>query len=156
MLAETKSRFPILRLIRPPLSVGFRSVTILPVPENLRLLKTKLHEGLAQLIYLPQALALVSAAARRWTVAWAILLVLQGLLPIAVVFLTRTVVDSLVTALDAGGDWTHLRHTLLLVALMAGIMLLLEVLRSLTAWVRLAQSWEAQMQSGRQRAELEP
>ena len=101
---------------------------------------TKLDKLLAQLPYLPQAFALVWAAARRWTVAWAIMLVLQGLLPVATVYLTRALVDSLVASVEAGGSWQELRPTLILVALMAAIMLLLELLRSVTSWVRTAQS----------------
>ena len=51
---------------------------------------SKLKQVYAQLPYLPQAFALVWAAAHRWTVAWAIMLVQQGLLPVATVYLTRT------------------------------------------------------------------
>ena len=58
---------------------------------------SKLKQVYAQLPYLPQAFALVWAAARRWTVAWTIMLVLQGLLPVATVYLTRSLVDSLVS-----------------------------------------------------------
>ena len=112
-----------------------------------KLLPPKFRDALAQpfdrlrtsLPYLPRAFVLVWAAARRWTIAWAVLLLVQGLLPVATVYLTRTLVDSLVAALDAG-DWASLRPTLLLVALMAAILLLMEVLRSLTGWVRTAQS----------------
>ena len=101
---------------------------------------TKLDKLVAQLPYLPQAFALVWAAARRWAVAWAVMLVLQGLLPVATVYLTRALVDSLVASVEAGGGWQELRPTLILVALMAAIMLLLELLRSVTSWVRTAQS----------------
>ena len=96
-----------------------------------------LSQVYAQLPYLPQAFTLVWAAARRWTVAWAVMLVLQGLLPVATVYLTRTLVDTLVAALDSASS---LRPTLILVALMALIMLLQELLRSATSWVRTAQS----------------
>jgi ATP-binding cassette subfamily B protein len=51
---------------------------------------------------------LVWAAARRWTVAWAALLVVQGLLPVATVYLTHTLVNRLVAVPDAG-DWASLR-----------------------------------------------
>ncbi len=68
------------------------------------------------------------------------MLVLQGLLPVATVYLTRALVDSLVASVDAGGGWQDLRPTLILVGLMALIMLLQELLRSATSWVRTAQS----------------
>jgi len=41
-----------------------------------------------QLPYLPRALRLVWNAAPRWTAAWLFLLVGQGLLPVALVYLT--------------------------------------------------------------------
>ena len=58
---------------------------------------------LAQLPYLPRALALVWSAARYWTVAWGVLLVVQGLLPVATVYLTRQVVDRLAQAVGSSG-----------------------------------------------------
>lgn len=103
------------------------------------MLTAKLRGALAQLPYLPQALVLVWAAARRWTLAWAVLLVLQGLLPAFTVYLTRLLVDSLVAALGTSAT-RNVGPTLVLVALMAGILLLSEFLRSATNWVRIAQS----------------
>jgi len=74
-------------------------------------LTSKLSQVYAQLPYLPQAFTLVWAAARRWTIAWAVMLVLQGLLPVATVYLTRALVDSLVASVEAGGGWQALRTT---------------------------------------------
>jgi ATP-binding cassette subfamily B protein len=48
-----------------------------------------LRKALAQLPYLPQTLSLVWAAARGWTVTWGVLLLLQGLLPVATVYVTQ-------------------------------------------------------------------
>ena len=56
---------------------------------------TKLRNAWARLPLLPRALALVWQAARYWTMGWAALLVIQGLLPVATVYLTRQVVDGL-------------------------------------------------------------
>jgi ATP-binding cassette subfamily B protein len=64
----------------------------------------------------------------------------QGLLPVATVYLTRLLVDRLVTAAGAGGTWDTLAPLLLLVALMAGVVLLGEALRCAAVWVRTAQS----------------
>ncbi len=107
---------------------------------NLRILKTKLRSGLSQLPYLSRSLTLVWRSARNWTIAWAILLVVQGLLPVATVYLTQQLVDSLVAALGAGADWQKILPTLTLVALMGGILLLTQVLGSLLTWVRTVQS----------------
>lgn len=100
---------------------------------------SKLRLALAQLPYLPRAFALVWSAAGPWTAAWLGLLVAQGLLPPAAALLTREVVNGLVAALSAPGDWAVLGGTLGLVALMAVVLLLTEVLSSLAGWVRTAQ-----------------
>ncbi len=49
----------------------------------------------SQVPHLPRALGLVWHAAPRWTAAWSLLLVIQGILPVAMVYLTRTVVDRI-------------------------------------------------------------
>jgi ATP-binding cassette subfamily B protein len=92
------------------------------------------------LSYLPRALRLVWACARRWTLAWAALLVVQGLLPVATVYLSRPLVDSLVLAAGSRGDWVYLRPTLVLAAAMLGVMLLAEALSGIAEWVRAAQA----------------
>jgi ATP-binding cassette subfamily B protein len=84
-------------------------------------------------------LALVWAAARYWTLAWTALLVLQGLLPAATVYLTRALVNSLVATASSGSS-QNISHTLLLVAFIAGVILLTELLRSAAHWIRTAQS----------------
>jgi ATP-binding cassette subfamily B protein len=109
------------------------------MPDSLSILSAKLRFSLAQLAYLPRALGLVWAAARGWAAAWAVLLLAQGLLPVATVYLTRLLVDDLVAAAGEGGAWPVLAPLLLLVLLLAGVMLLSEVLRSAAGWVRTAQ-----------------
>jgi ATP-binding cassette subfamily B protein len=104
------------------------------------LLSAKLRNALAQLTYLPRALALVWAAARGWAAAWVSLLLAQGLLPVATVYLTRLLVDGLVAARGAGGAGPHLAPLLLVAGLMAGVVLLGEALRSAAGWVRTAQA----------------
>ena len=108
--------------------------------QTFELLRPRLQKAVAELANLPQTLSLVWTAARGWTVVWGVLLLLQGLLPVATVYVTRSLVNSLVEAIQAGGSWDHLRPTLLLVALLAAIQLGLQILRSATAYVRTAQS----------------
>ncbi len=100
----------------------------------------KLAEAKKQLPYLPQALKMVWEAARLWTLIWALLLLLQGLLPIASVYLTKAVVNRLVSALGVHASWEAIRPTLFVVLLMALVLLLSEGLRSLSTWVRTTQS----------------
>jgi ATP-binding cassette, subfamily B, bacterial len=107
---------------------------------NLRIVGAKLRLAMAQLSYLPRTAALVWHATRGWTAAWVCLLVVQGVLPVAVVYLTRPLVDGVLAAAGSHGEWTRVRHVLLLAAAMATVVLLVEVLRSVTGWVRTAQS----------------
>jgi len=92
-----------------------------------------------QIPYFGQALSLVWCAARQWTIVWLILLILRGVLPVASVYLTRLVVDSLVDILGSGLDWLVIQPTLLWVGLLALTLLLNEGLNSLLSWVRTAQ-----------------
>lgn len=102
----------------------------------------KLSDLIQQLPYLPRALSLVWSVSRRWTLTWAVLLVVQGVLPVAIVYLTRAVVDSLVTALGANtiANLDTLKSPLTFVGMMAFVMILTESLRSLTNLVRSTQS----------------
>jgi ATP-binding cassette, subfamily B, bacterial len=81
-----------------------------------------------------------SSQASGYTLAWGVLLVIQGVLPVVTVYLTRMLVDSIASGLKAAGSWEDARATLLLVVLMALVMLLADVFRSLTSWVRTGQS----------------
>jgi ATP-binding cassette subfamily B protein len=94
-----------------------------------------------QLPYLPRALAIVWSAARGWIVLWAVLLVVQGLLPVAIVYLSRSLVDSLAAAVAArGAPWESINIVLVLVGLLAGVMLLNQLLSSASSWIRSTQS----------------
>lgn len=106
--------------------------------DKLKFLKNKLQNGLSQLPYLPRTLTLVWTAAKSWSIAWAILLLIQGLLPVATVYLTQQLVDSLVTTVGTNGE--KILPTFMLVILMGGILLLTQVLGSLLSWVRTVQA----------------
>lgn len=108
--------------------------------KSLHFFKTRLGGALKQLPYLRKTLALVWAASRRLTCAWAMLLVVQGLLPVATVYLTRFLVNYLVAAIRAGGTWQATRPALVVVALLASAMLLAEILTGVIGWIRTAQS----------------
>jgi len=102
--------------------------------------QAKLRSAFAEARYLPRTLRLVWAASGGWTAAWAALLLVQGLLPIAVVYLVRAVVNALVAASRAHGDWPHLRAVLVVAAPLGAVLLLTAVLRSLYDWVRTIQA----------------
>jgi ATP-binding cassette subfamily B protein len=106
----------------------------------IRDLTPKLRKAIDQLPHLPRALALVHHAAGRWTLWWVILLIIQSALPVAVVLLTRRLVDAVVTASGSASGWAALRTPGILAAAMAGLLLASEVARALSQWVRTAQA----------------
>ena len=64
----------------------------------------------------------------------------QGLMPVATVYLTRAIVNSLVVAIRSGGQWNALRPVIVLAGWIGAVVLAAQLLRGLTAWVRTAQS----------------
>jgi ATP-binding cassette, subfamily B, bacterial len=105
-------------------------VTKLPIPEKVRKQVADLWRGFS----------LVAKPAPGWTTLWVILLVLQGLLPVASVHLTRLLVDSLVAVMSTEGTWTSFRPTLTLALLLGLTFLLTEILQSAVEWTRANQS----------------
>lgn len=103
-------------------------------------LSAKLSRAADRFSDLPKTFRLVWEAASPWTSAWLILLVIQGFLPVATVYLTRTVVDSLTAAMGAGVSWESIQSLLIPAGLMAGVLVLGEVLQGLGEWIRTAQS----------------
>ena len=108
--------------------------------DNPRILHVKLRKAAAQFAQLPRALKLVWNAAPAWTAAWGTLLLVRGLLPVATVYLIRNLVNELVVAFGARGDLRALRPAIVSAALMALVLLLTELLKSVSNWVRTAQS----------------
>ncbi|MBD2112407.1 MULTISPECIES: ABC transporter ATP-binding protein [Cyanophyceae] len=92
------------------------------------------------LIYIPQVLELIWQAAHYWMAGWCILLIIQGLLPAASIFLSRALVDSLVSAAGQGMAWESLRPVMIPGIAMVGVLLAGELLGSLTTWVRTSQA----------------
>ncbi|HKN84915.1 MAG TPA: ABC transporter ATP-binding protein, partial [Pyrinomonadaceae bacterium] len=88
--------------------------------------------------YLPRALALVWEVARPWTIRWAVLLIVQGVLPAATVYLTKLVVDAVVNSLRNGSS--DLRYVLVLLVLLGSTLLLMEIVRGGINWVRTVQT----------------
>ena len=105
-----------------------------------KILHSKLRKALAQLPYLPRALQLVWAVARPWTTVWIVLLIVQGLLPAAMVYLTKLVVDGVVVALRDGSSWPNVRPVMLSLAMLGGVLLLMEIVRNSINWVRTVQA----------------
>jgi ATP-binding cassette, subfamily B, bacterial len=100
----------------------------------------RMEESMKRLRHLPWALRLVWRAAAGWTVVSLALLLIQGLLPAVMVYLTKLLVDAVAGALGAGATWETAGPILLPAGLMALVMLLQQALSSVNGYVRLAQS----------------
>jgi ATP-binding cassette subfamily B protein len=90
--------------------------------------------------YVGMALRLIWSAASKWTVLWFLLLAVRGLLPAAVVYLTKWLVDSLAVAVGAGVTAGGLGAVVAPAALMGSILLLQRVLGGINEWVSTAQA----------------
>lgn len=87
-----------------------------------------------------RTLGLVWSASGRWTLGWATLLVVQGLVPAALVALTKWVVDAVDAAVGAGISAETITSVAVPAGLMAGLMLLQRVLGSFQRWISTGQS----------------
>lgn len=93
-----------------------------------------------RLAHVRRAFVLIWRAAHWWTVAWIGLLFLQGLLPAALVYLTKVLIDRTVEAIGGGLAWVTVEPVLGPAVLMAGVLLSREVLQAVQSWIQTAQS----------------
>jgi ATP-binding cassette subfamily B protein len=83
---------------------------------------------------------LIWTASRFHTASWSVLLLIQGILPGLIIYLTKLVVDSLVVAVNGNGSWEKIRPAVFYIVVIAVMMLLTDVFQSLLEMVRSAQS----------------
>ncbi|MBE9053151.1 ABC transporter ATP-binding protein [Nostocales cyanobacterium LEGE 11386] len=103
-------------------------------------LMSKLRNSLAQSSHIMQTLHLIWVTAPVWTVAWLVLLLVQGLLPGANVYLSKLLVDSLVVAMRAGISEESFKIVLLPAGLMAAVLLLTQLANAALGFIRKVQS----------------
>jgi ATP-binding cassette subfamily B protein len=89
---------------------------------------------------LARAFRLIWTAAGRWTAGWFGLLLLRGALPAALVYLTKVLIDRAAAAVGAGLSWAAAEPVLVPALLMAGALLLTEVIKAVQTWVQTAQT----------------
>ena len=90
-----------------------------------------------QLTHLPRTFSLLRAAAGSDLFFWVTLLVIQGLLPAAVVLLTKSFVDALTATIGSSQSRdTELSNLFAIGGAIAAIMLAIEALRVVTTWLR--------------------
>ena len=92
------------------------------------------------LAYVPRALTLVWEAAASWMLAWGTLLLIQGLLPGASVYLTKWVLDGASEAIGKGLAWGNVQLIAIPGGLMALVLLLQQVAQAVNGWIQTAQS----------------
>lgn len=97
-----------------------------------------------QIPYLPWAVRLVFRAAGGLTLVWFILLIVQGLLPVASVYLTKYLVDGIARIVGSDSGWEGLMPLVPAAAAMALVLILSEVLQGILSLVRTAQSEQVQ------------
>ena len=93
-------------------------------------LVSKLLDAARQVPYLPRTWRLVHRAVGGPAFLWLGLLVAQGLVPAATVYLSRPLIDSLGAALGSGGDMESLAPVLWIAGAIGAALLLGEALRS--------------------------
>ncbi|MGH8000394.1 MAG: ABC transporter ATP-binding protein, partial [Brasilonema sp.] len=101
---------------------------------------SKLRSANTTLSHLIKTFRLIWAASGYWTLAWMVMLLLQGLLPAMSITLTREAVDNLVAVSGAGLSSESIQKIVTPVGLMAGIVVVMELLNGAGEWVRTVQS----------------
>ena len=94
--------------------------------------------------YLPWALRQSWDAARGWTLLWGSLLLIEGLLPVGIVYLTRDLVNAISSGVGNGLRWQTARPILASAALFGAVLLLKEVVAAINGWVRVQQGERVQ------------
>ena len=79
--------------------------------------------------YARRALGLIWEASGPLTLAWLAVLVLQGLLPVTTVYLTKPLVDGLQAIVGQGASWQAVQPLLTVGVMMAALLLLTELLK---------------------------
>lgn len=83
--------------------------------------------------------ALIWASVPLWTVSWVVLIIIQGLLPVLVVYMTKLTIDSFVYARNHQADAESLNETIILFILTGIALLSVELFRHASDWIRTAQ-----------------
>lgn len=99
----------------------------------------KLESTLNRLPHIPRALRLVWRASGLWSIVWLLLLVLHGLIPAGIVYLSRILVDNLSIAL-AGGEWQEFTSLLQPALAMGLLMFLMLLIESGINWIHVLQA----------------
>jgi ATP-binding cassette subfamily B protein len=95
------------------------------------------REDVKLFAYIHPTLVLIWQAAPLWLILFLLLLIVQGLLPVATVFLTREVVNQLVAVVDQQTP-SVLQSALRPITLLAVVMIVAEVLNATSTYIRMS------------------
>ncbi len=98
------------------------------------------HKTALTFSYFARVFGFIWAAAGQWTIAWAVLLVVQGLLPAALVYMTKPLVDGLRKAIGGGASPASVQPVLRIALAIAAILILTELIKVALEWIGSAQS----------------
>jgi len=98
------------------------------------------HKTALKLSYFGRVFGFIWAAAGKWSVAWAALLVVQGLLPVALVYLTKPLVDGLQGSIGGGTSLESIQPVLRTAVTIGVVLLLTEIIKVALEWIGAAQS----------------
>jgi len=103
---------------------------------SFRDLVARARKKFPQVSSLPRLFSLVWVSTRGWTIAWAFLLLLSGLLPAATIWLTKALVNDMVGAVKAGGSWASVRPLVVTGILFGSLTIATEIVLGLLEWIR--------------------
>jgi ATP-binding cassette subfamily B protein len=106
----------------------------------LRKLSSQLERVLPQAAFLPRIARVIWESTRGWSLGWAVIVVIAGILPAAGIAITKTLVDAVANAVRSEPSWETMRPALIAGVAMACIAVLGEALQGVIEWIRVVQS----------------
>ncbi|MCK9372307.1 MAG: ABC transporter ATP-binding protein/permease [Sulfuricurvum sp.] len=103
-------------------------------------LRDALAQFSAQIPYLSRTGRLIWNASGWWSFFWMVLLILQGIIPTVIVYLMAPLIDGITAAMGEHKSWESLQPILPTISLMVFLMVLNELLGTITKWIRTVQS----------------
>ncbi len=111
---------------------------------TIRQLSDAVYQLKKQLPYFPQALKIVWGAAGSLSLLWVLLILIQGILPVATVYLIREIVNGIAAVIGTGEGWKGLMPVLPPAVGMVLVLITGEALQGVNRWVKTAQSEKVQ------------
>ena len=99
-----------------------------------------LRAKLSKTRHLRFALGLVWEAARPWTIAWGVLLLIQGIVPALLVYITKSVVDGAAAVIGQGVSLEAALPVLVPAGIMAALVIAQSLMGAVSQWISTAQS----------------